>query len=325
MTPADPWDHPKLSIVVPVYDEVENVAPLYGEIAAAVVPLECRAEVIFVDDGSTDGTTERLRDLHAEHGGDGGPLRLKVVRLRRNFGKSSALAAGFEVARGDVVITMDGDLQDDPKELPRFLEKLDEGFDLVCGWKRKRRDPWTKVIPSRLFNAVVSRLTGIRIHDFNCGFKAYRRELVSELRLYGGLHRFVPVLAHAKGFRAGEIEVEHRPRTHGRSKYGAARFGAGFLDLLTVLLLTGYASRPLHFFGGTGLLSSLGGLGISIYLFVVWLQPGTAPIGSRPLLILAVLLMILGIQLVSLGLIGEMIISRQSSQREAYSVAEVLG
>lgn len=325
MTPADPWDHPKLSIVVPVYNEVENVEPLYGEIAAAAGPLECRAEVIFVDDGSTDGTTERLRGLHAEHEGDGGPLRLKVVRLRRNFGKSSALAAGFEVARGSVVITMDGDLQDDPKELPRFLEKLDEGFDLVCGWKRKRRDPWTKVIPSRLFNAVVSLLTGIRIHDFNCGFKAYRRELVSELSLYGGLHRFVPVLAHAKGFRAGEIEVEHRPRTHGRSKYGAARFGAGFLDLLTVLLLTGYASRPLHFFGGTGLLSSLGGLGISIYLFVVWLQPGTAPIGSRPLLILAVLLMILGIQLVSLGLIGEMIISRQSSQREAYSVAEVLG
>ena len=317
-------DAPQISIVVPVYDEADNVAPLYGEILEVLSERDETAELIFVDDGSTDGTADRLRALHAEHAAARSPVQLQVVRLRRNFGKASALAAGFERARGQVVITLDGDLQDDPREIPRFLAKLDEGYDLVSGWKRTRRDPWTKVLPSRVFNLVVSLLTRIRIHDFNCGFKAYRRALVSELHLYGGLHRFIPLLAQAKGFRIAEIEVEHRTRAHGKSKYGAGRFAAGFLDFLTVLLLTGYASRPLHFFGATGLLSSLAGLGISLYLAVVWLQPNAAPVGPRPLLMLAVLLIILGIQLISLGLIGEMIISRQDKQRDTYSVAEVL-
>jgi glycosyltransferase involved in cell wall biosynthesis len=321
--PQDPG-RPDLSLVIPCYDEAENVEPLYREVREVAAGLDRRTEVIFVDDGSADATADVLRQVHAEAKHDPDGPAVKVVLLRRNFGKSSALAAGFQEADGDVVVTLDGDLQDDPHEIPRFLAQLEEGFGLVSGWKRQRHDPLTKTIPSRIFNAVVSALTGIRLHDINCGFKAYRRELVSELRLYGGLHRFIPVLAHAKGFRVGEIEVEHRPRQHGRSKYGAARMPAGFLDLLTVLLLTGYASRPLHFFGGTGLLAFLGGLGISLYLFVVWLNPASGPIGTRPLLTLAVLLMILGIQLVSLGLVGEMILSRHGSPADLYSVAEVL-
>jgi len=319
---------PELSLVVPMHNEAENVVPLHGEIVAALEQVDRAAELIFVDDGSTDETFERLGELHRrQQAGEGGARaapKLRVVRLRRRFGKSAALAAGFEEARGDVVITMDGDLQDDPKEIPRFLEKLQEGYDLVSGWKRKRRDRFTKVLASRIFNRVVSLLTRIRIHDFNCGFKAYRSELVRELNLYGGLHRFIPVLAHAKGFRSAEIIVEHRPRVHGRTKYGIGRLATGFLDLLTVLLLTGYASRPLHFFGVTGLLSFLAGVGVSVYLAVLWLNPAARPIGTRPLLTLSVLLIILGIQLISLGLVGEMIISRQSSQRETYSVAERL-
>ena len=327
MSRAEPEVRPALSVVVPLYDEAENVTPLYAEIVAVVGGLDGAAELIFVDDGSRDATFERLREVRRRHSEGGGcpGLSLTVVRLRRNFGKASALAAGFAAARGEVVVTMDGDLQDDPREIPRLLARLDEGFHLVSGWKRTRRDPLTKTVPSRVFNLVVSLVTGIRIHDFNCGFKAYRRELVDELRLYGGLHRYVPVLAHAKGFRCGEVEVAHRPRRHGRTKYGAARFATGFLDLLTVLLLTGYASRPLHFFGVTGLLSLLGGVGLGLYLLVARLA-GASPLGGGVAVgVAGALLAVVGVQLISLGLLGEMVVSRHSgAHHEAYSVAERL-
>jgi len=311
-----------LSIVVPMNDEAGNVSPLHGEIVAVLRGLERSAEIIYVDDGSTDGTWEELAELHDAQDTEG--PRVRVLRLRRRFGKASALAAGFKEAAGEVVFTMDGDLQDDPKEIPRFLEKLAEGCDMVSGWKKVRHDPWTKTVPSRIFNRVVSLLTGIRIHDFNCGFKAYRGELVRDLDLYGGMHRYIPVLAQARGYRCDEIVVEHRPRRRGRSKYGIGRMARGFLDLLTVVLLTKYASRPLHFFGGTGLLSFVAGSGICGYMAVEWCM-GNRPIGTRPLLLLGVLLMILGIQLVSTGLVGELIVSRPGHQREQYSVAERRG
>ncbi|HUT37269.1 MAG TPA: glycosyltransferase family 2 protein [Planctomycetota bacterium] len=314
---------PDLSIVIPLHNEVDNVEPLHAELLAALAQTGRSAELLFVDDGSTDGTFERLRGLHERSAAEPAAPRVRVLRLRRRFGKSAALAAAFEEARGGIVFTMDGDLQDDPKEIPRFLEKLEEGYDLVSGWKRERHDPWHKVLPSRLFNRVVSCVSGVRMHDFNCGFKAYRAEVVRELTLYGDLHRFVPVLAHAKGFRVGEIVVQHRPRTHGRSKYGVKRLFTGFLDLLTVLLVTSYASRPLHLFGGIGLLGFGAGVGINVYLAILWLA-GERPIGQRPLLTAGVLLMILGIQLISLGLIGEMIVSRHEGRRRTYSVAERL-
>ncbi|MFW6161777.1 MAG: glycosyltransferase family 2 protein [Planctomycetota bacterium] len=317
---------PELSIVVPVHNEAPNVEPLYDQIAEVLAEMGRRTELIVIDDGSTDETFERLRTVRqrAQAAGQGAPA-VKVLRLRRQFGKSAALAAGFAEARGEVVVTMDGDLQDNPKELPRFLAALEEGHDLVSGWKRERHDPWSRVLASRVFNAVVGWLSGVRLHDINCGFKAYRAELVRELRLYGDLHRFVPVLAHGKGFRCGEIEVEHRPRTAGETKYGAGRLITGFLDLLTVLLLTGYASRPLHFFGGTGVVAFAVGVVINLYLALLWaFDPTSRPIGTRPLLLLGVLLMILGIQLVSVGLIGELLINRQRRPGDAYSIAERL-
>jgi glycosyltransferase involved in cell wall biosynthesis len=310
-----------LSIVIPLYNEEENVEPLYDQLKAALEGVGRKYEIIIVDDGSTDGSFDVLKRLHR------GEERLKVIRFRRNFGKAAALAAGFEAAEGEVVITMDGDLQDDPQEIPRFLQKLEEGFDLVSGWKKQRRDPFSKRWPSRVFNWTVSFLTGLRLHDLNCGFKAYRREVIQELqtRLYGGLHRYIPVLAYARGYRVGEITVAHRPRQRGHSKYGWERFLRGFLDLLTVILLTRYTTRPLHFFGGTGVLVFLAGLGINLYLTVLWFLHHR-PIGTRPLLLLGVLLMLLGVQLISMGLLGEMVVRTyyETLGKPSYAVREVL-
>jgi glycosyltransferase involved in cell wall biosynthesis len=310
-----------LSIVIPLYNEEENVEPLYDQLKAALEGVGRKYEIIIVDDGSTDGSFDVLKRLHR------GEERLKVIRFRRNFGKAAALAAGFEAAEGEVVITMDGDLQDDPQEIPRFLQKLEEGFDLVSGWKKQRRDPFSKRWPSRVFNWTVSFLTGLRLHDLNCGFKAYRREVIQELqtRLYGGLHRYIPVLAYARGYRVGEITVAHRPRQRGHSKYGWERFLRGFLDLLTVILLTRYTTRPLHFFGGTGVLVFLAGLGINLYLTVLWFLHHR-PIGTRPLLLLGVLLMLLGVQLISMGLLGEMVVRTyyEILGKPTYAVREVL-
>ena len=241
-----------ISIVVPVHNEEENVGPLLAELTEALPPTAQAWEVIFVDDGSTDGTFAALGRLHATH------RNVRVVRLRRNFGKAAALAAGFAEASGDVIVTIDGDLQDDPAEIPRLLAKLEEGFDLVSGWKMNRQDPWTRRLPSKIFNRVTGFVSGIRLHDTNSGFKAYRPEVVRGLRLYGELHRYIPVIAHYRGFRVTELPVNHRARTHGRSRYGVERYMRGFLDLLTVTFMGRYRNRPLHLFGGLGL-ALLGG------------------------------------------------------------------
>jgi glycosyltransferase involved in cell wall biosynthesis len=297
-----------ISVVVPIHNEELSIALLHDELRAALEPLGQEWEAIFVDDGSTDGSYAALTRLHAES------PTVHVVRLRRNFGKSAALAAGFAQARGDVVVTIDGDLQDDPQEIPKLLDKLDEGFDLVSGWKARRQDSWAKVFLSRGFNAMTGWMTGVRLHDVNCGLKAYRAEVLRGLRIYGELHRFIPVLAHHRGFRIAELPVNHRPREHGRSRYGLERYARGFLDLLGVSFMGRYRHRPLHLFGGLGLGLGAIGSGILVYLTVDKLL-GHA-IGRRPLLLLGVLLVVVGIQLFSLGLISELI-TAQHEQRTA--------
>jgi glycosyltransferase involved in cell wall biosynthesis len=288
-----------LSVVVPVYNEERSVELLFDEIRAALEPLEQEWEVVFVDDGSTDASFSALTRLHSR------APNVRVVRLRRNFGKAAALSAGFGQSAGDVIVTIDADGQDDPSEIPRLLAKLDEGYDLVSGWKTKRRDPWRRRVLSRIFNRVTGWISGVRLHDMNCGLKAYRAEVVRGLALYGELHRFLPVLAHERGFRITELAVNHRPREHGRSRYGLERYLRGFFDLITVTFMGRYRHRPLHLFGGLGL--ALGGIGflICVYLTVLWFT-GHA-IGHRPLLTLGVLLVVVGMQFLSLGLIGEMI------------------
>ncbi|HEY6149723.1 MAG TPA: glycosyltransferase family 2 protein [Gaiellaceae bacterium] len=295
-----------ISVVVPVHEEERTVALLYDELQSALDPLGQPWEAVFVDDGSTDGSFAALTRLHDAQD------NVRVVRLRRNFGKATALAAGFANAQGDVVLTIDADLQDDPAEIPRLLAKLDEGFDLVSGWKAHRRDPITRRALSRIFNWVTGRVSGLRLHDLNCGLKAYRAEVVQGLRLYGELHRFIPVLAHYRGHRIAELPVNHRPREHGRSRYGVERYLRGFLDLLTVSFIGRYRYRPLHLFGGLGL--GLGALGIAILLYLTVLKIGGEAIGRRPLLILGVLLVVVGLQFFSLGLISELITSQHEER-----------
>ncbi len=298
---------PVISVVVPLRDEEQSVEPLLRELEVALTPLETAWEVVFVDDGSTDGTFAQLSRLHDLHD------NVRVVRLRRNFGKAAALAAGFAESAGDVVVTLDGDLQDDPLEIPRLLAKLDEGFDLVSGWKAHRRDPLTRRVLSKIFNAVAGRMSGVRLHDMNCGLKAYRAEVVHGLRLYGELHRYIPVLAHYRGFRIAEVPVNHRAREHGRSRYGMERYLRGFLDLLTVTFLGRYRHRPLHLFGGLGLALLGGGLAVLAYLTVI--KAGGAAIGGRPLLTLGVLLVVVGMQFLSLGLLTELITTHNEERR----------
>jgi glycosyltransferase involved in cell wall biosynthesis len=291
-----------ISIVIPLHNEERSVALLYEELQAALEPLGEDWEAVFVDDGSTDGSFAALTRLHAARD------NVRVVRLRRNFGKAAALATGFGQASGDTIVTIDADLQDDPAEIPRLLVKLDEGFDLVSGWKLKRRDPVRRRVLSRLFNWVTGRVSGLRLHDMNCGLKAYRAEVVRGLSLYGELHRFVPVLAHYQGFRVAELPVNHRPREHGRSRYGLERYLRGFLDLLTVSFIGRYRHRPLHLFGGLGLV--LGAIGTAILVYLTILKILGHAIGERPLLTLGVLLVVVGLQFFSLGLISEMLTSQ---------------
>jgi glycosyltransferase involved in cell wall biosynthesis len=295
-----------ISVVVPLFNEEQSLGVLYAEIAAALESAGHPFEVIFVDDGSTDGSLAALTQLHAE------TTNVVVVHLRRNFGKAAALQAGFLEARGDIVVTIDADLQDDPAEIPRLLAKLDEGFDLVSGWKTRRNDPLTRRLLSRVFNWATALVSGVRLHDVNCGLKAYRAEVLQGIRLYGELHRFIPVLASYRGFRIAEISVNHRPRTYGRSRYGLARYLRGFFDLLSVTFMGRYRHRPLHLFGSVGLAMGFAGSLILTYLTII--KIGGAAIGHRPLLTLGVLLVVVGIQFVSLGLLSELITSQHEER-----------
>jgi len=304
-----------ISVVIPCLNEAESLQQLAAELKQVASEHDLLIHVIIVDDGSTDQTWATIGKLAAED------ARVSGIRLRRNFGKASALAAGFAAARGGIIVTLDGDLQDDPREIPKLLSKLEEDYGTVSGWKRKRHDPWHKVWPSRVFNWAVRWLTGVKLHDVNCGLKCYRREAVEEVALYGELHRFIPVLAEAKGFRAAEVEIEHRPRKSGRSKYGTRRFIRGLLDLLTVKFLTGYGTRPLHLFGGIGLLLLLvGGVGMA-YLAFLWVA-GQGPIGTRPLLAYSVMAALLGGQMVAMGFLAELFIAYHIRSEPPYSIAE---
>jgi len=296
---------PAISAVVPAYNEAESLPELARELTAALDALGRPWEIVFVDDGSRDGTDRVIAALAAAD------PRVRGVSLRQNFGKSAALATGFRLARGEWIATLDADLQDDPAEIPKLLARLEDGFDLVSGWKRDRQDPRSKTWPSRLFNWVTGWLTGVRLHDFNSGFKIYRREVVQEIRLYGELHRFIPVLAAWRGFQVAEVPVHHRARRYGRSKFGSARLWRGFLDLLTVLFLTRYTRRPLHLFGGLGLIAWTVGFVVNAYLTGIWLS-GSQPIGHRPLLAFGVLSMLVGVQFFAVGLLSELVLSYQT-------------
>jgi glycosyltransferase involved in cell wall biosynthesis len=307
---------PYLSVVIPLLDEEESLGELYRQIVQAASSLKKPFEMIFVDDGSTDNSFGVLQELHDADS------RVKAIRFRRNFGKSAALSVGFHQARGDVIITMDADLQDDPAEIPALIETLEQGYDLVSGWKKRRHDPISKTIPSRLANSVTAFMTGIAIHDMNCGLKAYRKEVVRGISVYGELHRYIPALAHWAGFRVGEKVVQHRPRKYGHTKFGISRLSRGFLDLLTVLFTTRYIRRPLHLFGIWGLISFLIGVIITGYLSVEWFF-GRTSLSNRPLFLLGILFIIIGVQFISFGLLGEMI-NRQQRDETTYSIKEIL-
>ncbi len=309
-----------ISIVIPVYNEHDSLALLHGEIVQVAKIAELDVEVVFVDDGSRDGSWDVIAGLARQH------PAVRGIRFRRNFGKAAALSAGFAAAHGDIVMTLDADLQDDPAEIPRFLAAL-AGRDVVSGWKKKRVDPWHKVLPSRVFNAMVSWLTAVRLHDHNCGMKCYRAEVLREIRLYGELHRFIPVLADARGFKVGEVIINHRPRRFGSSKYGVRRFVKGFLDLMTVKFLTGFSQRPQHLLGSIGLVSFFGGNLALVYLAVTWVirlwYPELfPPLHERPLLIYALAAVLLGAQLVTMGFLAELITAYTGHERDSFSIAE---
>lgn len=315
--PIAPIEPIEVTVLVPVLDEAATVGELARQVAAVLERLGHSFEILFIDDGSRDGTVERVREAHAAD------PRVKLLRLRRNFGKAAALSAGVDHSHGALVITMDGDLQDDPEEIPRLLAALAErDLDLVSGWKRRRQDPAGKRLPSRLFNWVTRQLAQVPLHDFNSGFKVYRREVLEQISIYGELHRYIPVLASRRGFAVGEIEVTHHPRRHGSSKYGWDRFYKGLLDLITVLFITRYTRRPLHLFGAVGLVCLAAGFGINLYLAIAWV--GGESLSDRPLLLFGVLLMLLGIQVLTTGLLGEMITFKNFRRPDSYSVKEHL-
>ncbi len=311
----------KLSIIVPVFNEAESLPQLHREITEACTARGVDCEIILVDDGSTDASWNVIGDLAAAD------ARVSGIRFRRNFGKAAALSAAMRAARGELMLMLDADLQDDPAEIGRLLDKLDEGYDVVNGWKQTRHDPWHKVYPSKVFNGMIGTCTGLWLHDHNCGLKLFRAEVSREIRIYGELHRFIPVLAHARGFKVTEIPVHHRERKFGRSKYGIRRFVRGFLDLLTVTFLTGFGQRPQHILGGVGLgFFGLGLLGLC-YLGLIWMLTNIfgmnfGPIGPRPLLAYSVASALLGAQALTLGLLAEMLVAHTGRETDNYSIAE---
>ncbi len=309
-----------ISVVVPLLNEEDSVRPLYEALSAELARLEKNYEIIFVDDGSRDASFTVLRALHEMD------PRVRVIRFRRNFGKTPALVAGFQRARGEVVFTMDADLQDDPAEIPVFLQKIADGYDLVTGWKYPRHDPFTKTVPSFFFNRMIWATTGVKVHDINCGFKAYRHEVLDDLKLYGELHRFVPVLAHQRGFRVTEVKVNHHPRKYGKSKFGARRFMRGFLDLLMVLFLMSYLRTPLRLFGMIGFLLSLAGLIIDGYVVADRFLPfgSHQEIHNRPLLFVGIMFLIFGVSFILTGLQSEMIRHFSYRANEEFSIRQVL-
>jgi len=311
-----------LSVIIPAYNEAENIGPIHARLTevltSAASPYASSYELIFVDDGSSDHSFAMAQKLQQQD------LRLKVIKFRRNFGKTAALHAGFSLAKGQQIITIDADMQEDPADLFKLLAKLNEGYDLVSAWREQRHDPTSKTLPSQVFNRVVSQLTGLHLHDFNCGFKAYSSELKDDLqlRLYGELHRFIPVLAWQRGFKVTEIPVIHRPRRFGKSKFGSKRLLNGYLDFIQVLFLTTYLQRPLRLFGTIGTIFF--GLGLLIGLHMFWLWLNHIGIGTRPLLSFGVLLLITGIQFISMGLVGEMLRNSAFRAGDEYSIQQTL-
>lgn len=309
---------PYVAAVVPVYNEVGSLDEMHRQLTAGFEALGRPYEILFVNDGSSDGSTEKLDALaeaDAEH--------VRVIHLRKNFGKSPALAAAFQRVRGEIVLTLDADLQDDPSMIPEFVARIEAGADLVSGWKQRRHDPIGKTLPSKLFNFIVRKVSGVPLSDFNCGYKAYRIDCVRELSVYGGFHRFLPVLASERGFKIEQIVVKHRAREHGTSKFGVGRFFDGFIDLMTILMVTRYRTRPLHLFGMLATVSGGIGLLALTYLTVLWFLGD--PIGTRPLLSFGVLMTIGAIQFLGLGLVGELLVKTTIKPSEIYSIGATRG
>lgn len=309
-----------VSIVVPLYNEEENVDILHERLREALEQMGLEYEILYVDDGSTDTTLSKLEAIQLKD------KRVVVLSLRRNFGQTAAFAAGFDFARGDIVVTMDGDLQNDPKDIPKMLELIKD-YDLVSGWRKKRKDPFfTRRVPSMLANWVISKVTGVKLHDYGCSLKAYRRDVIKNLKLYGEMHRFIPAVASWYGVRVAEVETTHYPRLRGKSKYGLSRTVKVILDLITVKFLQSFSTKPLQFFGPIGLFSGAMGFLISLYLSIEKIFLGK-PIGGRPLLLLGVLLIIVGIQLIGMGLLGEMLVRvyHESQRKPIYVIKKVIG
>jgi glycosyltransferase involved in cell wall biosynthesis len=309
-----------LSIVIPIYNEEENIQILHDKLKEVLDPLEKEYEILFVDDGSTDRTLPILEEIQAKDN------RMVVLSLRRNFGQTAAFAAGFDFARGDVIITIDGDLQNDPADIPKLLELIKDN-DLVSGWRKKRKDPFfTRRLPSIAANWLISNVTGVKLHDYGCSLKAYRRDVIKNLKLYGEMHRFIPAVASWYGVRIAEVETVHYPRLRGRSKYGISRTIKVVLDLITVKFLQSFSTKPIQFFGPVGIIFGLLGFLISLYLAVDKLLFGR-DIGGRPLLLLGALLIIVGIQLIGMGLLGEMLVRvyHESQRKPIYVIKKILG
>ncbi|MBS1518155.1 MAG: glycosyltransferase family 2 protein [Bacteroidetes bacterium] len=299
----------KISVVIPLYNEEESLQELTDSLKRTLESLNCNYEVFYIDDGSTDNSYNKIKDINRKDN------NFHCIKLRRNYGKSAALAKGFKAARGNIVITMDADLQDDPAEIPELIKVLNSGYDLVSGWKKVRYDPFIKRQTSKIFNYFTSKLSGIRLHDFNCGLKAYKRDVIKSIRIYGEMHRYIPALAHLSGFKVTEKPVKHHARKYGVTKFGASRFVNGFLDLLTVSFTNKYMKRPLHFFGSMGILISIAGFLISLYLIFLKFLEGK-PLSDRPLFLVGIFMMVVGIQFLSLGLIAEMITKSNISDED---------